>query len=163
MLAIVFTDVVGSTALGEEIGDEAMNEVRRAHFAQSRELIAQYRGRAIKTLGDGFMAAFRSVDAALDYSRALQANTGHLQVQVRAGIHVGPIHVEEGDAFGGTVNFTSRIVSAFQDAEIWLSDRAKEDLDRLRAKQHEKLKWEQHQGVHMKGFPGEFTLWSMKG
>ena len=40
-LAIVFTDVVGSTALGEELKDEGMNEVRRAHFAQSRKLIKQ--------------------------------------------------------------------------------------------------------------------------
>jgi class 3 adenylate cyclase len=163
MLAIVFTDVVGSTALGVEIGDEAMNEVREAHFVQSRKLIARYQGREIKTLGDGFMAAFRSADAALDYSQALQANTGHPQVQVRAGIHVGPIDVKEGDAFGGTVNFAARIVSAFQGTEIWVSDRAKEDLDRFRAKQHEKLKWEQHLGVRMKGFPGEFTLWSIKG
>lgn len=44
-LAIVFTDVVGSTALGEEIRDAAMNEVRRAHFAQSRKLIDQFKGR----------------------------------------------------------------------------------------------------------------------
>ena len=60
-LAIVFTDVVGSTALGEEIRDEAMNEVRRAHFAQSRRLIGQFQGREIKTIGDSFMAAFKCV------------------------------------------------------------------------------------------------------
>lgn len=163
MLAIVFTDVVGSTALGEKIGDESMNEVRRAHFAQSRKLIAQYQGQAIKALGDGFMAAFKSADAALDYSRALQANTGHPQVQVRAGIHVGPIHVEDGDAFGGTVNFAARIVSAFRGAEIWVSDRAKTDLDGLRAKKYASLSWNPHEGVVMNGFPGEFTLWSTKG
>jgi hypothetical protein len=101
-LAIVFTDVVGSTALGEEIRDEAMNEVRRAHFAQSRKLIGQFQGREIKTIGDSFMAAFRCANAALDYALALalQGNTGHLQVQIRAGIHIGPMHVEEGDVFG---------------------------------------------------------------
>jgi hypothetical protein len=104
-LAIVFTDVVGSTALGEEIRDEAMNEVRRAHFVQSRRLIGQFQGREIKTIGDSFMAAFRSADLALDYARALQGDTGHPQVRIRAGIHIGPMHVEEGDVFGGTVNF----------------------------------------------------------
>jgi class 3 adenylate cyclase len=162
-LAIVFTDVVGSTALGEKIGYEAMKEVRRAHFAQSRKLISRYQGREIKTIGDSFMAAFRSAAAALDYSRALQANTGDPKVQVRAGIHIGPIHVEEGDAFGGTVNLAARVVGAIQGAEIWLSDRAKTDLDGLRAKKYETLRWEQHPGVRMKGFPGEFTLWSVKG
>jgi len=161
-LAIVFTDVVGSTALGEEIRDEAMNIVRRAHFAQSRQLIGQFQGREIKTIGDSFMAAFKCVSLALDYARALQADAGHSQVQIRAGIHIGTIHVEEGDVFGGTVNFAARVVGAIKEAEIWLSERAKEDIDRLGAAKHKGLKWERHEGVAMKGFPGGFTLWALK-
>jgi class 3 adenylate cyclase len=161
-LAIVFTDVVGSTALGEEIRDEAMNEVRRAHFAQSRRLIGKFQGREIKTIGDSFMAAFKCAGSALDYARALQGDTGHPQVQIRAGIHIGPMRVEAGDVFGGTVNFAARVVGAVKDAEIWLSDRAKEDIDRLGAAKHKGLKWERHEGVGMKGFPGKFTLWSLE-
>jgi class 3 adenylate cyclase len=64
-----------------------MTEVRRAHFAQSRRLIGQFQGQEIKTIGDSFMAAFKSAGAALDYARALQGNTGHPQVRIRAGIH----------------------------------------------------------------------------
>jgi len=161
-LAIVFTDVVGSTALGEEIRDEAMNEVRQAHFTQSRRLIDKFKGREIKTIGDSFMAAFKSVDAALDYSRALQKSTGHPQIQIRAGIHIGPMKVEEGDVFGGAVNFAARVVGTIKGAEIWLSDRAKEDIDRLGAAKHNKLCWERHDGVDMKGFQGVFTLWSVQ-
>ncbi len=56
-----------------------MNEVRRAHFAQSRNLIGQSQGREIKTIGDSFMAAFKSMDAALDYVRPLQGNTAILK------------------------------------------------------------------------------------
>jgi len=44
---------------------------------------------------------------------------------------------------------------------IWLSDRAKEDIDRLGAAQHKHLKWKRHDGVAMKGFPGVFILWSL--
>src|ERR1700756_5003150 len=55
-LAIVFTDIVGSTALGRALGDEQMNGVRRAHFGHSRALLAQHAGREIKTIGDGMMA-----------------------------------------------------------------------------------------------------------
>lgn len=160
-LAIVFTDVVGSTALGEELKDDRMNEVRRAHFAQSRKLIEACKGREIKTIGDSFMAAFRSVEKALDYARALQANPGHAQVQIRAGIHIGPMSVEENDVFGGTVNFAARVVGAIKGAEIWLSDQAKKHLDSSGAQP--KLNWEQHDGVQMKGFIGEFTLWSLSG
>ena len=161
-LAIVFTDVVGSTALGEEIRDWAMNEVRRAHFAESRRLIEQFRGREIKTIGDSFLVAFKSVDVALDYARRLHANTGHAQVQIRAGIHIGPMQVEEGDLFGGTVNYAARVIGAIKGAEIWLSERAKEDIDRLGATQHRRLVWERHEDVPMKGFAGGSTLWSLK-
>jgi class 3 adenylate cyclase len=161
MLAIVFTDVVGSTALGEELRDERMNEVRRAHFAQSRNLIAHYKGREIKTIGDSFMAAFRSVEKALDYAMALQANPGHALVKIRVGIHTGPMTVEENDVFGGAVNFAARVVGAIQGAEIWLSHRAKEDLDKGGARQHANLRWKRHDGVRMKGFAGTVTLWSL--
>jgi class 3 adenylate cyclase/GTPase SAR1 family protein len=160
-LAIVFTDVVGSTALGEELKDERMNEVRRAHFEQSRKLIDRYKGREIKTIGDSFMAAFRSVEKALDYAMALRADPGHEKVQIRAGVHIGPMQVEEDDVFGGTVNFAARVVGAITGAEIWLSDQAKDDLDEGGAKQHAQLKWERHDGVSMKGFKGIFTLWSL--
>jgi len=161
-LAIVFTDVVDSTVLGEEIRDEAMNEVRRAHFAQSRKLIGEYKGREIKTIGDSFMVAFKSVDAALDFARGLQENSGHPRLQIRAGIHIGSMQVEEGDVFGGTVNFAARVVGTIKGAEIWLSDRAKKDIEELGAERHKLLKWKKHSRVSMKGFPDVFTLWSLK-
>jgi class 3 adenylate cyclase/GTPase SAR1 family protein len=160
-LAIVFTDVVGSTALGAAIRDEAMNEVRRAHFSQSRRLIQKFQGREIKTIGDSFMAAFQSADAALDYARAFQKNTGSSEVQIRVGIHIGPMQVDEDDVFGGTVNFAARVVGAIKGAEIWLSKSAMEDIDQLGAATHKRLKWERHLDVTMKGFPGTFTLWAM--
>jgi adenylate cyclase len=160
-LAIVFTDVVGSTAMDEDIRDEAMSEVRRAHFAQSRTLIDELKGREIKTIGDSFMAAFKSVDAALDYACALHASTGHPRVQIRAGIHIGPIQVEEGDMFGGAVNYAARVIGAIKGTEIWLSEKAKQDIDKLGSARHKKLSWERHDDVPMKGFPGAFTLWSI--
>jgi len=71
------------------------------------------------------------------------------------------MQVEEGDVFGGTVNFASRVIGTILGAEIWLSDRAKEDIDRLGARKHKHLKWEQHEAVTMKGFLGVFALWSL--
>jgi class 3 adenylate cyclase len=50
-LAIVFTDIVGSTALNVELGDAAMSEVRRRHFAQSTALLAKHAGYEVKTNG----------------------------------------------------------------------------------------------------------------
>jgi len=161
-LAIVFTDVVNSTALGEDLKLERTNEVRRAHFAQSRKLIGKFQGREIKTIGDSFMAAFRSVDLALDYALALHSDTGHAQIQIRAGIHIGQVIVEENDAFGRTVNFAARVVGKIEGAEIWLSNPAKADIDALGAKRFQDLEWKRHEDVPMKGFSGNFALWSLK-
>lgn len=161
-LAIVFTDVVGSTALAEEIKDERMNEVRQAHFARSRQLIQDHHGREIKTIGDSFMAAFRCANDALNYARALHTDTGHQQIRIRAGIHIGPMQVEEADAFGGTVNFAARVVHAIERAEIWLSDRAKTDIDQTGSHQHAGLNWQRHDKIKMKGYSETFTLWSLQ-
>ncbi|NTV27753.1 MAG: adenylate/guanylate cyclase domain-containing protein, partial [Methanothrix sp.] len=163
-LAIVFTDVVGSTSLGVQLRYEAMNEVRRAHFAQSQRLIDRFKGREIKTLGDGFMAAFKSADAALNYAMALEKETGHPQIKIRAGIHIGPMQVDEGDVFGDTVNFAARVIGfgGSIGKVICLSDRAKDDIERLGAAQHKQLQWEPHEKVALKGYPGTFTLWSLR-
>ena len=160
-LAIVFTDVVNSTALGERMRDERMYEVRQTHFAQSRKLIAQYKGHEIRTIGDSVMAAFRSVAAALDYARGLCADPGAPELRLRAGIHIGPLQIEEGDVFGRTVNFAARVVGAIQGPGIWLSEQAKADIDALGARRHEELQWQRHEQVELKGFAGAFTLWSV--
>ena len=160
-LAIVFTDVVDSTVLGERMRDERMYEVRQAHFAQSRKLVVHYKGYEIRTIGDSVMAAFRSVAAALDYARALCADPGAPELRLRAGIHIGPLQIEEGDVFGRTVNFAARVVGAIKGAEIWLSDQAKADIDVLGARRHEELQWRRHDKVELKGFSGVFTLWSV--
>ena len=83
-------------------------------------------------------------------------------MQIRAGIHIGPVEVEESDVFGGTVNFASRVIGAIDGAEIWLSDSAKKDIDQLNAKQHRRLQWKRYESVAMKGISGGFTLWSLK-
>jgi WD40 repeat protein/class 3 adenylate cyclase len=160
-LAIVFTDIVGSTALGQELGDEGMGQVRQAHFAKGRQLLPKFKGREIKTIGDSLMVAFHSVGEALDFVLAFKADTGHKRIQIRAGIHIGPLLVEGEDTFGGTVNFASRVVGAIKGAEIGLSEQSKKDVDQLGSARHRYLEWNRHEGIEMKGFPGKFILWSL--
>ena len=160
-IALVFTDVVGSTALGNELGDEAMGDVRRAHFERATGLIADCDGYEIKTIGDSFMAAFRTSVDALDFALDLQDDTGHEQVAIRAGIHVGPVEIEDEDAFGGMVNYASRVEGMGEGAEIWISDRAKSDIDAEKAERHRSLLWTEHSDCELKGFEGKHTLWSV--
>lgn len=107
------------------------------------------------------MATFHHVADALDFALALQSEPGDPQIEVRAGIHVGAMLVEENDVFGREVNFAARVVGTIRDAEIWLSQQAKEDFDAHRAERHSGLEWKRHDAVPMKGFPGTFTLWSL--
>jgi len=162
-LAIVFTDIVGATALGRALGDEQMNGVRRAHFAHSRALLAHHAGREIKTIGDSVMAVFRSIGAALDYAHALYLDPGHTALQVRgvrAGIHIGSVDVVGEDIFGTEVDVAARVAGAIEAAEIWLSDPAKRDLERAGARRHRGLQWLPHDAVELKGV-GTERLWSL--
>ena len=166
-LAIVFTDVVGSTALGESLKDQRMGALRTAHFARSSKLIAEHGGHEIKTIGDSVMVAFRTVDNALDYACALHRDPGGkelpggAELQIRAGIHIGPVSVENGDVFGRTVNFAARVIGAISGPEIWVSEQAKADIDALGAGHHQDLQWQRHEDIEVKGFAGAVTLWSL--
>ena len=157
-LAIVFTEII----LGEKEKDASMIEIRRRHFSQARKLIQDYSGNEIKTIGDSILTAFKSADIALDYALNLQKNPGHEHIHIRAGIHLGLMHVEENDVFGGTVNFVATLVRVIKNEEIWLSDRAKEDIVRFGAEHHKKLLWRKYDNISFKGFSENFTLWSVK-
>jgi class 3 adenylate cyclase len=160
-LAVVFTDIVGSTSLGVQLKDESMEEIRDAHFSRGRDLLTQYAGREVKTVGDGIMALFRSVGDAFDFSLAIHLDPGRPELQVRAAIHIGEIDVREDDVFGTEVNFGARVGQKIEGAEIWLSDQAKLAIDRRGASHHRELRWDQHGHLELKGFPGSYTLWSL--
>jgi class 3 adenylate cyclase len=160
MLAVVFTDIVGSTAMGRNLGDELMSEVRFAHFRRGELLIHQYGGYKIKNKGDGLMAAFRSVGAALDFALAFRADPGHSELQadgIRVGIHTGQVVVEGNDLFGQEVDFAARVEEATGGSGISLSDRAKSDLEGARPARHGNLQWQLH-NENLKGI-GPSRLW----
>ena len=108
------------------------------------------------------MVAFRTAVQALTFTLEFHNDTGHQSVQIRAGIHVGPVQVEEEDAFGGMVNYTSRVQSAAKGPEIWLSDRAHQDVEAEKARAHAQLRWNEHPECELKGFKGKHKLWSVE-
>lgn len=163
-LAIVFTDLVGFTAWNRLTGDRRASEARQAHFRRVRKLVDEHRGREIKTLGDGFLVAFWSVGSALDFALDLRDQPGHAEVKARAGVHIGPVQWEgeEEDVFGQTVNFAARVVGVMKGAEVWLSERAKQDVGLDKGSRDTDLVWVRHENVRLKGFPGRQTLWSVR-
>src|SRR5262245_16138639 len=85
-LAVVFTDIVGSTRLNYTLGDAMMNEVRDAHFAAVEPLYKAYSGYLVTDLGDGYLLVFRTVIQALDFVIQLRNAPGHPLVAVHAGL-----------------------------------------------------------------------------
>lgn len=160
-VALVFTDIVGSTALRNELGNEVLNDVLHAHFSHGRRLIEKYDGHEISAIGDALMVAFRTAVEALNFALELHADTGDERVRIRAGIHVGPVHIQAEEAFGTTANYAARVVRMALEDEIWASDRAKADIDEEKAQAHKYLRWAEHPACELKGFSGKHRLWSV--
>ena len=119
-LTFLFTDLKGSTALYERVGDLAAFDLVRAHFHALLEIISSEKGAVVKTIGDAVMATFIRPEhaivaglrmrAAMD---ALNAERGTSDLVVKIGIHEGPCLAvmlnERQDYFGQTVNIAARV------------------------------------------------------
>ena len=71
-VAVLFTDMVGSTALASSLSADAADELRRVHFSILRQAIAESGGTEVKNLGDGLMVIFRSASASLSCAVGMQ-------------------------------------------------------------------------------------------
>jgi class 3 adenylate cyclase len=160
IFALVFTDIVDSTTLANQLHDEQWIEVLLTHFAQARRLMAKYNHHEIKIIGDSFMVAFRDAPEALDFTLALQADTGDDRVKIRAGIHLGQVRIIEDDMFGIMVNYTKRVESTENSHGIRLSDVVRNHIRDEGAQRHLGLGFTELK-LNFKGFPERQTIWNV--
>jgi class 3 adenylate cyclase len=127
-VTLLFTDLEGSTALTERLGDARAQELLRIHNRLIRDQVAANHGFEVKALGDGFMVAFQSarrgLRCALGIARAFAAhNVAHSAepLRVRIGLHTGEAIREDDDFFGRTVIQAARIAGAARGGEILVS------------------------------------------
>ena len=125
---ILFTDVEGSTALTQQLGDEAARDVLRAHEGIVRQELREHNGAEIKTMGDGFMASFGSAIAAVACAIALQLRfaehneAAREPILIRVGMNAGEPIAEDDDLFGTVVIAAARIGAQARGGEILVSD-----------------------------------------
>ncbi len=127
VVTFLFTDVVSSTELLGELGDEAGEKIRQSHFGHLRAAISTHGGTEVKSLGDGLMVVFSSplgaLSAAVAMQQAVEAN-GRQQarpVQVRIGLHAGePIRAED-DYYGTPVVVAKRLCDRAEGNQILAS------------------------------------------
>ena len=130
---ILFTDVEGSTALTDRLGDAAARDLLRAHERLVREALRTHGGEEVKALGDGFMASFGSASSALecavDIQRAVaRANATHpaTPIRVRVGLNAGEPIAEAADLFGTAVNVAARLAAGAAGGEILVANVVRE-------------------------------------
>ncbi len=126
---ILFTDMEGSTALAQRLGDAAAQNVRRAHNEIVRTALASNSGSEIKHTGDGIMASFTTASAGLACAVAIQRGVAaHVAEQpdsplgVYIGLNAGEPIAEDDDLFGTSVDLAARICGRAQAGEILASD-----------------------------------------
>ena len=156
MFALVFTDIVGSTSIANELRDERWIDLLQTHFGQARRLMAQYDHHEIKIIGDSFMVAFHTASDALDFALDLYEDTGDDRVKIRAGIHVGSATIVEDDMFGIMVNYTKRVESTNNPSGIHVSNFAKTEIDNRG--RHGGLRFRENE-LEFKGFPKLQKVW----
>jgi class 3 adenylate cyclase len=128
-LTFLFTDLKGSTALYERVGDLAAFDLVRAHFHALLEIISSETGAVVKTIGDAVMATFIRPEHALAAGLRMRAamdklndERGTKDLVVKIGIHEGPCLAvmlnERQDYFGQTVNIAARVQSLSTSQEI---------------------------------------------
>ncbi len=128
-VVVMFTDIVGSTAMTHEKGNLAAQEVVRAHNRVVRDALAKTSGKEIKHTGDGIMASFENVTNSLRSTQQMQlmigmhnAQTPDVPLHVKIGINAGRVLMEEQDLYGVTVQMAARIVDKAKSEQIMVSD-----------------------------------------
>ena len=126
LATVVFTDIVNSTSRAEAMGDAAWNDLLSAHNRVFRMELERFRGREIKSLGDGFLVLFDGPARAIRFSKAVSQAMHALNLEIRLGVHVGEVTVANNDVHGIAVNVAARVVSLAEASEILVSRTVKD-------------------------------------
>jgi class 3 adenylate cyclase len=127
--SVLFVDVVESTALRAQLGEERADALARDLESRIGAVVGDHHGQVVKGLGDGALATFESAVEAVGAAVAIQQRVdlagrtdGADAVRVRVGISAGDVSLEDGDVFGTPVVEASRLCGAAQPGQILVAD-----------------------------------------
>ena len=161
-VTVLFTDIAGSTAMTQELGDAVAQQIVRAHNRVVREALTDFAGKEIKHTGDGIMASFSNVSGAVEAAIRMQQNVAihtqnnpDLPLYVKIGINAGEPIAEDNDLFGSTVQMAARIVDKASKNEIFVSEIVRGICE------GKKLHFKSRGTFEMKGFDVPPTLYEV--
>ena len=162
-VVILFSDIEGSTALNERIGDRAWVRLIEAHDKLVRRLVTNYSGHVVKSQGDGFMIAFSHAEDAVrcgvDIQRALAHDAKHKRrngIRVRIGIHQGRSVRRGDDLFGRNVAMAARVAGEAEGGEILVSEAVRDAVSDC-----DDIGFDEGRDVELKGFSGSHRLYAV--
>ena len=158
LATVMFSDIVGSTERTAAAGDRSWLDLLERHNAVVRRELERYRGREVKTMGDGFMATFDGPARAIRCATAIIQGVHALGLRLRVGLHTGEVELVSNNDIGGmAVNIAARIGARAEPDEVLVSSTVK-DLVAGSGIQFER------RGSHaLKGVPGDWSLHAVAG
>jgi uncharacterized protein (TIGR00369 family) len=157
LATVLFTDIVGSTEQAERLGDAGWHDLLSRHHALVRGELSAFKGREVKTTGDGFLATFDSPGRAVLCARAIRDGVRRLGLDVRAGLHTGECEMSGADVAGIAVHIASRVESLAGSGEILVSGTV-HDLVAGSG-----LRFEDRGRHQLKGIEGDWPIFAVVG
>jgi class 3 adenylate cyclase len=156
LATVLFTDIVGSTDRAAEIGDRRWRELLDAHDDLVRSRLGEFRGREVKTTGDGVLATFDGPARAIRCAASISHDLRDIGIDVKAGLHTGEVEVRGEDIGGIAVHTAARVMNAARSGEVLVSRTVRDlvagsDIDFDDRGAHE-----------LKGVPGEWQLFAVR-
>ena len=156
MLALLFTDIVGSTPMIVEIGDERWRALLAQYLAVVRAELARHGGHEVNTAGDAFFASFPRPHDAVRAAWAIRAAVKQLGLDTRTGLHLGEVEMRGEQVSGLAVHTAARVMAAAGDGEILVSDAMRDAIDAPGVSTTDRGRHE------LKGVPGDWQLYAVE-
>jgi class 3 adenylate cyclase len=121
LATVLFTDIVGSTARAEQVGDRRWRALLDTHDELAARLVERWGGRLVKTTGDGILATFEGPGRAIGCATTLRDELADIGLQLRAGLHIGEVELRGDDVGGIAVHLAARIMATAGPGEIVVS------------------------------------------
>jgi len=157
LATVLFTDFVDSTATATNLGDFRWKELLDRHDALVERQLNRFRGRLIKTTGDGILASFDGPARAIQAACTIREAVAGLGIQMRSGLHTGEIEIRGDDIGGIAVNIGARVAALAEPQEV-LVTRTLVDLVAGSG-----IEFIDRGERSLKGVPGEWRLFSVQG
>ena len=118
LATVVVTDIVDSTGHATRLGGSKWNDLLARHNSRMRDVVTTFRGREIKTTGDGFLVVFDGAARAIRCARRMVDSAREDGISIRAAVHTGEIEFVGDDVLGVTVHEAARVAAAAAEGEV---------------------------------------------